>query len=143
MSAKRSVRISARITDDQGVEKTYDVLPIPQVDLRPEEIKGYHLRHGTDVYRCAMNHEGVIRCDCKGFQKWMHCKHVGALAASELLPVGLMSIIQERNEILQADEKIIRRLREEINHLKSICSKRSEEEEKCETASQACACLPL
>jgi hypothetical protein len=66
---------------------TYAVMPLRGV--HPEvAVKGYRLNKngGEEVYDVHLTPEGVTQCDCKGCQRWGHCKHGEMLVAMGCLP---------------------------------------------------------
>ena len=69
-------------------DDTYLVKPI--MDAHPEvAIKAYRLTKETGdqaAYHVRLTPEGHAACDCKGHERWHHCKHVGMLVALGCLP---------------------------------------------------------
>jgi hypothetical protein len=66
---------------------TYAVMPLRGV--HPEvAVKAYRLNKngGEEVYDVHLTPEGVAQCDCKGCQRWGHCKHLEMLVAMGCLP---------------------------------------------------------
>jgi hypothetical protein len=66
---------------------SYTVLPLRGV--HPEvAVKAYRLNKngGEEVYDVHLTPEGVAQCDCKGCQRWRHCKHLEMLVAMGCLP---------------------------------------------------------
>jgi hypothetical protein len=66
----------------------YTVAPI--ADVHPEvAIRAFQMRKngGPDTYDVRLTVAGYAECDCQGFQRWQHCKHVNMLAALGCLPI--------------------------------------------------------
>jgi hypothetical protein len=76
-----------RITFHIGPD-VYAVVPLTAI--HPEvAVKAYRLHKHTgdgEVYDVRLTTEGHVECNCRGFQRWQHCKHVRALTAAGMLP---------------------------------------------------------
>jgi hypothetical protein len=53
-------------------------------------VKAFRFKKLTDGATYDIRHDpaGFIECDCKGFQRWRHCKHCQTLTALGLLPAN-------------------------------------------------------
>jgi hypothetical protein len=64
----------------------------PVRDVHPEiAVRAYQFAKQTgarDVYHVRLTPEGHAECDCRGHQRWNHCKHVSMLVALGCLPVS-------------------------------------------------------
>jgi hypothetical protein len=73
----------------EGIE--YTVHPIVGVDATVA-VKAYRMtrrnRDGNpaDSYDIRLSPAGFVECDCKGFLRWNHCRHVRTLQALGCLP---------------------------------------------------------
>ena len=65
----------------------YSVVPLTSAHPDVAE-KAYRLvKHGEqgEIYDVRLTRHGA-ECDCRGFQRWGHCKHVNMLVAFGCLP---------------------------------------------------------
>ena len=70
---------------------TYAVVPLRDLDPAVAT-KGYRVQRTdpaakeTSSYDVRLTPEGHVECECKGFLRWRHCKHVRTLVAAGMLP---------------------------------------------------------
>jgi hypothetical protein len=69
----------------------YRVRPLPDIDATVA-VKAYRMTRDDELgklaacYDIRLSPEGHIECECKGFLRWKHCKHVRTLQAMGCLP---------------------------------------------------------
>jgi hypothetical protein len=86
-SRKRSRQPQTFRITFQIAAEVYSVAPLTP---HPETaVKAYRFRKHTgdgEVYDVRLTPEGYVECDCRGFQRWGHCKHVRTLTVAGMLP---------------------------------------------------------
>ena len=67
----------------------YTVCPLAGVhpEVARKAYRVHKLTGSQEVYDVRLTIEGHAECDCPGFTRWGHCKHVRMLAALGCLPV--------------------------------------------------------
>ena len=108
----RTCRIVIAISNDRGVENTYDLRPLAPADLQ-SFVAGFRLLKLTaaldsrPAYCVRLAEDGQVICSCPLNDKTGRCKHADALVAAGLLPGAMIAVVQQRTKLLAtAEEKL-------------------------------------
>jgi hypothetical protein len=90
----RTANLVLRICDDTGNATEYKVVPVKEVE---PGMRIFALRKpdGTE-YQVGHDITGARECECPGWQKHHHCKHVDALTALGILDNEAFSALEKR-----------------------------------------------
>ncbi len=80
-------RIEFHITSNGGTD-IYGVVPLGGIDPSvARKAYRFHKRTGKEriSYDVSVDPKGHVQCECKGFLRWGHCKHIKTLKAAGML----------------------------------------------------------